>query len=414
MKRILIIEHGGYLKEFTFKKLIKKGCTIYLATTKCEDWLFPYVKKDNILITNTFNSQDLLIDITTWIVAKKIRFDAVGTFKESAVIFTSDIADALGFINVGSGPARRSSQNKLLMRNYLKQNGYKNQPDFKIINVSDKTFPDIRCDSVIKPLFGSSSHGVVKVNKGSDLRKVIELALNSMSPNEREAFKNFKGHFLLEKYIPGKVYSVDGVIQDNKLIIAGIVEFIMGAEPYFTQIASIIPANITKSIEDELLKNTKEVLSILKFNNCGFHAEFRVHDNRPYLLEIAARLPGGGIQLGYRKSRDIDLTDMIIDIWLGKKVKTQPKNIKYVMHYSVIPNVKSTSILKKVFGLDKVKKLKYVWDFYQFMKEGDKVLTYPDTPSQVYYFAIEADSREELMRRADEIKSLVTIETESL
>ncbi len=415
MKNILIIEHGGYLKEFTFQKMKQMECEIFVVTSKFEKWLLKYTDKENILVADTFDLHNIITCVLQWIIEKKIKVDAVGTFKESSVIPTADIAQSLGCIGVSGASARRSSQNKLAMRYFLKKNGYKNQPHFSIIDSNNiEEHYVLNFDAVIKPLFGSSSHGVIKIKNGENVKAKIDDALLTVSASEREVFKNFKGHFILEQYVSGGVFSVDGIVQNEEVMFAGITEFIMGEEPFFTQIGSIIPAKINSDLQAQLYSNTSEVIKILEFDNCGFHAEFRANNDSVFLLEIASRLPGGGIQMGYEKSLGVELTKAMIDVWLGNKVSFSPIHSKYVLHKSVLPTIETDSTLTALTGINGLKQRKEIWDFYQFASVGDILHSYPKTPSQLYYYAIQADTRESLMSLSFEIESEVKYELDNV
>src|SRR5258706_5216767 len=95
-KNFLLIEHGGARKEFTLKTLKQKGLNVYLATTNVPDWAKKHIPPKNILITDTYNTVQLLSDVVSFIEARKIKLDAVGTFFEHTVTQTADLASALG------------------------------------------------------------------------------------------------------------------------------------------------------------------------------------------------------------------------------------------------------------------------------------------------------------------------------
>lgn len=407
MSSIIIIEHGGQLKEFIFQRLQKLKHKFYLVTYQPEKWLLKYFRKNDMLITDTFDLINTTSNVLKWILDNKIKIDAVGTFKESSVIQTADICESLGCIGLTSLAARRSSQNKFVMRYILKKNGFKNQPNFDLIDVNKTIDYKLNYAAVLKPLFGSASRGVIKVNKGEDLSQKIKSALTTLSATELRLFKSFKGIFLLEEYIDGGVFSVDGIIQGNKIYFAGVTEFIMGPEPFFTQIGVIIPAKITSTQEKLLYRNTEIIINILQFNNCGFHAEFRVNGNKISLIEIAARLPGGGIPLCYEKAWGLKLTESMIDVWLGNKISFRREFLSHVMRKAVYPYVTENSTLENISNIEDLKKINGVWDTFQFSSNGDILYAYPRTPTRLYYYALQSNNRTKLMQLSKKVESSV-------
>lgn len=411
MKNFLLIEHGGYLRSFTLQRLKDKNCKIFLVTTKKEKWLLKYVKDENILVVDIYDTRNVVTSILSWLFTRNIKIDAVGTFKESAVAIAADVAELLGCVGSPLGATRRSSYNKLATRFFLKERGFKNQPNFFVYDANNhyKKQDKFDYDVVVKPIFGSSSHGVIKVSAGEDISRAIKKSLLTVNKENREVFKNFKNVFLIEEYISGGVYSVDGIVQNKKIHFAGITEFVMGNEPFFTQVASFLPTILSNRIQRKMFTVARSVIKKLNFNNCGFHIEFRLKEGFVYLIEAAARLPGGGIQLGYEKAFGVDLTGEMINLWLGKKVNIRPVARKHVLHKSYFLNNKVPVNLVSIDNLDSIKKDKNVWDFYLFVKKNDTIQTYPHMPTQLFYYALESNNRPDLIKKMRLLESGIII-----
>ena len=109
----------------------------------------------------------------------------------------------------------------------------------------------------------------------------------------------------------GPVVSVDGIVQNKKINTIGMVEFVMGPEPRFTQEANYIPARLDKETQSKCEAMAQKVIEALGFDNCGFHCEQRITPSGPVLIEIAARLPGGPLQPGYKQAYGVDLTSLM-------------------------------------------------------------------------------------------------------
>lgn len=414
MKKFLLIDHGGERKQFSFDVLKEKNLESYLACSDVPDWVKKLVPEGRIIVTDVFNSVKLLSDVTSFMAERGIVFDGVGTFFEHTVTQTADLASALSLPGIDPGAARRSSSNKLLMRMVCEQAGILT-PKFKIIRNIDaekleKGISSVGIPCVIKPIFGAESYGTIKIEDGFETKDILkELTLNTKS-DKKSVFRNFTNTFLLEEYLSGRVVSVDGLVQDWKIMILGMVEFVMGPEPRFTQEANYIPARLNKDITAECHDSAKKIIKALGFDNCGFHCEMRLTEKGPVLIEIASRLPGGPLQPGYKEAFDVDLTSLLVDIWLGKKVELEKGKQKFIMQKAVFP--RKEGFIKTIKGIENARKLKGVWDFVQIANEKERVVTYPDIPKPFYYYGISAKSIEKLEKLSKKLESEINVVVE--
>lgn len=411
MKKFLLIEHGGPRKTFTIKALKDKKLDVYIACSTIPEWLTKLINKNKIIVTDTFNSTKLLTDIVSFIESNNINFDAIGTFYEHVVTQTADIAKALNLIGIDPGAARKSSNNKLLMRKICKDAGLPT-PKYLIIKNPDnksirKAIEKIKLPCVIKPIFGAESFGTIKIANLSEIDSVLSYIKATTSSKSKEVFKNFENNFLLEEYLEGDVVSVDGIVQNLNIHIAGMVEFVMGPEPRFTQEANYIPPRLNKDIQEQCKEITKKYIKALGFDNCGFHCELRVTKKGPVLIEIAARLPGGPLQPGYKKAYEIDLTSKLIDLWLGNKVVIEQNKPIHILQKAVFPN-KSIKI-KDLKGIHKTKKMQNVWALEKITQENEEILLQDQTIKPLYYYAISAESFEKLNEIQKEVENNIEL-----
>jgi biotin carboxylase len=419
-KNIVFVEHGGINKEFTLSLAKKLGFRIILATTKVSEILYKYVDPGDIVVTDTYNSDKLINDIRNFLNTKSIIPHVVISFKESSVIPTAALAEALNLRGVGLLAAKKSSQNKFAMRTALKNAGFNYQPKYSKINIFDsrciEQIKEFKKPLVIKPLCGSSSHGVKKIDNNASIQKDIDDVCISMDPKDREVFKNFDGSMLIEEYINGEIISVDGIVVDHKPYIIGTTQFIMGKEPYFKQIGSYTPSDIGVLIIEKCKKMTSEVIGILNFDTCGFHCEWRIKNDQPYLLEIAARTVGGGILLGYEKVTGTNLIEQLFYALLNEvhKIEVKDNVLRCVLHKSVLPEISKNSKLTKLEGLKNIKNNRNVWNFLKFSSPGDILVALPATPTELYYYALAGENVENLLQQSKELESKIVYEVEKL
>ncbi len=414
-KNFLLIEHGGNRKQFTLDVLLNEHINIFIATSTVPDWLTEYIPEEHIIPTDTYNSVKLLTDVVTFFEARNIHLDGMGTFFEHTVTQTADVAHAMGLIGLDPGAARRSSSNKLLMRIYCRNAGIPT-PRFTILSNLTRenliqAIAAVGTPCVIKPVFGSESYGTVKIEKQYDIDQILGEVNANIGADKKEVFKNFNGTFLLEEYLPGPVISVDGIVANHTVHIAGIVEFIMGPEPRFTQEANYIPARLKKEVADEAVRMAKKIIATLGFDNCGFHCEMRLTPDRgPVLLEIAARLPGGPLQPGHQKATGINLTKELLNVWLGNPSAPTPSLQNFVLQKAVFP--RTNGVIVAITIPETLTSQKGVWDFTLIAQPGEQIVTYPNIPKPFYYYAIHTETDVELAKLSALIESQIQINVE--
>jgi len=395
MQTILIVEPGSIFKNWILERLSKKY-RVFVATSIREDWLRLAIPDKQIIFTDPYNSATLVNDVVGYMEKNTIIFDGVGTFWEAVVTQTSDLSAVLGLHGCPVMAAYSSSQNKLLMRKKINELG-KNKVKFQAINIYDADVflqvADFSLPCVIKPVNGSASHGVKLISSVQDIPEVISDIQHTLTKETEEVFKNYKGQAVIEEYLEGIVVSVDGFVQARQIQIIGNTEFIMGQEPYFTQIGSCIPARIDKKMCATLNEYCVECVQQLGFDDCGFHGEFRISkDGNIKLLEIAARLAGGPIVLGYEKAYGIDLIEAMVGIWLGKKVNLVAKYKRASIHKNYFPALKKTSIFSELKGLENIVNSQDLWDYIEIIKPGDILEIYPKIPTSPLYYALSGDN----------------------
>ena len=146
---------------------------------------------------------------------------------------------------------------------------------------------------IVKPRAEVNAFGIRKCETAGEVWQVL---------NELEARDTWRDHpsqFLIERFIEGKVYHVDSVVADGKVLGCGISEY--GTTPFkvshqggvFT--TSIVPYK-SKERKD-LDKLNKHLLKTFEYERGVAHTEFLrcAATGEFYLLEVAARVGGAYI-----------------------------------------------------------------------------------------------------------------------
>jgi biotin carboxylase len=407
-KKILLIDSGDGGKSFIFDLIKNKNLEIYLAVPREQSWMDEVTSQERRIVCDVYDWHSLQNAVQEYLTKNHVEFDGVGTYYDFFVVQAAKLGEMLQLPQNPVASAQRSSANKFLMRETCQVAGI-DMPHYTLIENANRdslhsAIHEFGFPCVVKPIIGSKSFGVKKFEQPFIIEDLEEL-FNLTDEEEKELFKNFTGDFLIEEYLSGPVVSVDGFVQHNNTSIAGVIEFVMGPEPHFTQEANYIPTRFKTEINQACIDYTQHVIRALQFDNCGFHCELRVTSNGPKLIEIAARLPGGPLQLGYKQAYGYNLAQNLVDIWLDIDTKLTQTKSSYIVQKAVYDYTPGR--LTTFEGLGLVSAHPTVWANAQITPKSGKIKTYPDVPNPIYFYAAEADSPATLEQNEQEIEGLI-------
>lgn len=406
MKRILIIGvgiHKNFKDVGILTNLKKLPYEIFLAVpTNTQNWTEEFIDARHVLRLNFDDLTDCIAKIAVFC-ENSSPFDAILTFKEHFVYQTSVIAQAFNRIYTPLSSVFKASNNKLLFRNYYNQIGDDDiiKSDVKVV-AGDADKLKISKPMVIKPLFGSSSCGVQLVTPDTDIKQVITQSKDNIAKKFNTASERA---FLLESYIPGKAFSIDGIIQNKNIHFAGINEYIYGPLPYFVQIGNIIPANITKKQQDFCLKSMRKIIKYFGFDNMPFHAEVVLNGNGLYLIEIACRMPGGKISRGYELAYGFNFVEQVVNLYLGNPVK-----FKKTKRNQVIQKGKHLFYDCDILSLNVPTTAFDECDFAVVTNVGEHNF-YPSQNKPIYFYTVIANSFKDASHKSENFEKTIDIRT---
>lgn len=211
----------------------------------------------------------------------------------------------------------KALRNKFSMRSKLLTAGIP-IPKYKLVNSLgelNEAMKVIGFPAVCKPVDAAGSVNVKKVNNSAEAHQAATRIL--------EAHDVLWGYpiskqLLYEEYIEGKEYSVEGTVTNGKIIFFSITEKFVADEIEFIEVGHIVNPPMDEHLNMQIKRYIAEVISVLRPNNCPFHAEIRINqDGQPVLMEIAARLAGDKIGDLINLSRNINYFDYVYYSYLG-------------------------------------------------------------------------------------------------
>lgn len=153
--------------------------------------------------------------------------------------------------------------------------------------------PAVRFPCVVKPPRLSGSQGVIRADDATELARAVARIRHILHRHAR-AFAADEGFFelLVEDYVDGVEVAVEGLMREGELMPIAVFDKpdpLSG--PYFEETIYVTPSAQPRL--EAIYRVTLDAARSLGLDHGPVHAELRVGENGPELIEIAARSIGG-------------------------------------------------------------------------------------------------------------------------
>src|ERR1700746_2241730 len=255
--------------------------------------------------------------------------DAVSEKAIDAVIALGDrptptaayAAEALGI--AGNPPAAAENcRSKLRQREVLCAAGIR-VPDFFSFAISDDladVLTQAKFPCVVKPLSLSASQGVIRANDPDEFADAVRrIRLLMESPEIQVLREPERDRLLVETYIPGREVAVEGLIDRERLCVLAIFDKPDPLEgPYFEETIYVTPSRLPAETQKAIEECAGSSIGALGLTTGPVHAEFRVNESGPWMLEISPRPIGGLCSRALRFGPDgVSLEELLLRHALG-------------------------------------------------------------------------------------------------
>lgn len=332
----------------------------------------------------------------------QVKIDGVMTVGTDASMTVAAVAGALGLPGIQFENALAAS-NKLKMRQRFQSMGIPS-PQFIpcwTLDEAKKAFYKLTPPVVIKPTTNMGARGVCRV----DLEEKIEAAFISAKQNSPS------GEVLVEEYMEGDELSIDALVHNNKIMIAGIADRIIEREPYFVEIGHILPSNRPKDVIDDAVSVMKQGIRALGIDIGAAKGDIKITKQGAKIVELAARLSGGFMSAyTYPYATGINLIKNAILIALGEEPENiTPKFHKVSMESGIIP---SPGIIQSISGIEEAHSIKGIKNIFLNVSEGDTIKEPTNNIEKAGHIIAVGESREEVIHQIKLAHNEIKIETE--
>jgi biotin carboxylase len=292
-KRLLILASKlGYQTRGFADAADKLGVEVRFGTDRCHQLDDPW--GDSALPLHFENPQQAAEEI-----ARAMRADPPQAILALGDRPTPAAAYAARNLGISGNPpeAAEACRNKLRQREILRAAGVPVPTffSFSLANAISDVLPRVEFPCVVKPLSLAASQGVIRANSATEFESAVErIRALLVSPEIQVLREPGLDRLLVETYIPGREVAIEGLIDNGRLRVLAIFDkpdLLEG--PYFEETIYVTPSRLPAQTQATLYECAAQTVRALGLTTGPLHAEFRVNEQGPWVLEAAPRPIGG-------------------------------------------------------------------------------------------------------------------------
>lgn len=368
------------------KRIKEKGYRVIVFNLLPDSPAFKYA--DNYRVVD-ITDQEKCLKLALEYAPKAIISDEC----DIAVPTVTFLSEKMGIKSIGREMGELYT-NKYRMRLFGKKNDFPTPIFYKCNHLQDAIHI---CRSfgkkmIMKPLDSSSSRGVYSINCEEDIKVYFEDSL-SFSKKERSV--------LLEEYIEGTEFTVDGIKTENGHVSLAISE--KKHYNYNENIAcSLFFSHQNENYDYDELRNINNRFIELSGLPFGLtHAEYKYKDGRYYLMEIGAR--GGGNLISsciVPLISGVDTYEYLINKTTGKicdeNVSISDKFTKRCAVLNFFDTNGKEGIIKEIRGEKFLRTCENIVEYEIYCKGGERIVNAVDDSKRIGYYIAYGENEKEL------------------
>ncbi len=274
---------------------------------------------------------------------------AILSVDDSASELAARASAALGLPHNAPGAAE-AARDKLLMRTLMSHGGAP-CPVFRpfLLNsdpaeiAAQVTYP-----CVVKPTRLSGSRGVMRADNPTEFvaafNRLKRLLLS-------EGFVENETSVLVEDFIPGFEVALEGILTHGQLKVLTLFDKPDPLDgPFFEETIYVTPSRLPENVQRRIAEVVQVAAASLELREGPVHAELRVNDQGPWMLEIAGRSIGGLCSTILEFGSGMCLEELILRHATGEEIDAVERD-QHAAGVMMIP-IPGAGMLKAVHGVE--------------------------------------------------------------
>jgi biotin carboxylase len=253
-------------------------------------------------------------------------------------------------------------------------------PRFRLVNLTDDPAAraaEIEYPCVLKPLSLSASRGVIRANDAREfvaafrrISAILEMIDVSLPDEARRAL-------LVEEFIPGVEVALEGLLVGGTLHVLAIFDKPDPLDgPFFEETIYVTPSRLPDATQARIAAVSRDACSALGLTEGPVHAELRLNERGPFVLEVAARSIGGLCSRTLTFGTGLSLEEVILCHALGRPLASLERE-RRAAGVMMIP-IPRAGRLAAVHGTDEAAAIDGIEEVTITMHPGQDVVPLPE------------------------------------
>ena len=333
---------------------------------------------------------------------EEARFNAVLALDDSGSRVAALVAQKLGLPH-NDPMAAEAARNKYRMRTMLAACGapvpafaeFRTGDNLKEIVVRAEEAIGYPC--VVKPEELNGSRGVIR----ADLRCELGAAIRRLT-----ALIGDGQPFLIEGYIPGVEVALEGLLDRDRLHCLALFDKPDPLEgPFFEETIYVTPSRLPLEAQNSIVETTEAAARGLGLQTGPIHAELRINDDGPWIVEVAGRSIGGLcsriLRFGMEVGNGSTLEELILRQACGLPLESLEREAQ-AGGVMMIP-IPEAGILRRVNGVEEAKEVGGIEDVQITARLDQSLVPLPEGDAYLGFIFAKGSSPAqvvELLRKA--------------
>jgi biotin carboxylase len=307
---LLLLPTRTYRTEAFVEAASKLGVDLVCASERPST--LEALAPDSLLTLDFTDPDAAAATVAAWSRTRPIA--AVVGVDDPTTVTAAAIAERLGLAGNGAA-AVAAARDKYQMRQCLQAAGVP-VPRFRRISLKEDPFQAARgvaFPCVVKPLQLSASRGVIRANTTDQFIAAVRRIAALLARDDVSASGDAADHVLAEQYVPGLEVAVEGLLVGGHLHVLALFDKPDPLEgPFFEETIYVTPSRLPEATQRRVAEVTSEACAALGLADGPVHAELRVNDDGPWVIEAAARTIGGLCSRTLRFGTGMSLEEIVL------------------------------------------------------------------------------------------------------
>ncbi len=252
---------------------------------------------------------------------------------------------------------------------------------------------------VIKPTRLAGSRGVIRANNRNDFMTAFERVRSIL---ESDGVNLEQALILVEPFVPGFEVALEGLLTSGKLEVLALFDKPDPLDgPYFEETIYVTPSRLPSETQAAIVFAASQAARALGLQTGPIHAELRVNDHGPWVIEVAGRSIGGLCSRILEFGTGMTLEELILAHAVGDAIPSLDRRSGAV-GVMMIP-IPGRGILKSVDGIAEAQRVPGITGIEITVKRNHRIIPLPEGASYLGFIFAQGDNPDQVeaaLRRA--------------